>query len=112
MPEAMARLNYIRISPRKVRMVAETIKGKPVAEAMAILDHTNKRPAAHLRKLLGSAVANAGENHDMDPDALVVKNVLVDQGPTLKRFMPRAMGRATQINKRTSKIIVIVAEKE
>ncbi|MFO8058790.1 MAG: 50S ribosomal protein L22 [bacterium] len=112
MAEAIARLNYLRISPLKVRLVAETIKGKNAQEALAILEHNPRRASKHLRELLKSAIANAGENHDMDPDALMVKNVLVDQGPTLKRFMPRAMGRATPINRRTSKITMVVAEKE
>ncbi len=110
MAEAMARLNYIRVSPQKVRLVAGTIKGKPVQEALAILVHSDKAASRPLKKLLDSAIANAGENHDMDPDALVIKNVLVDQGPTLKRFMPRAMGRATMIRKRTSKITMVISE--
>jgi large subunit ribosomal protein L22 len=111
MAEATARLNYLRMSARKVRRVAETIKGKPVPAALAILEQTPKRASRPLRKLLQSAVANASENHDMDADALVVKNVMVNEGPTLKRWMPRAMGRATPIRKRTSKVIVVVSEK-
>ena len=112
MPEAMARLNYYRMSPYKIRGVAKTIKGKDVSSALAILEHTPSKAGPPLKKLLGSAVANASENHSMDADALVVKNVMVDEGPTLKRWMPRAMGRATPIKKRTSKITIIVAEKE
>ena len=112
MAEAVARLNYIRISPFKVRLVAETIKGKPASEALAILEHSSKGASRPLRKLLNSAIANASENHEMDADTLVVRNVIVDEGPTLKRWMPRAMGRATPIRKRTSKITLIVAEKE
>jgi len=112
MAEAMARLNYTRISPQKVRLVAETIKGKRAQEALAILAHSPQKASKLLAKLLQSAIANASENHDMDPDALMVKNVLVDQGATLKRWMPRAMGRATPIRKRTSKITIVVSEME
>jgi len=112
MAEAVAKLKYVRMSPFKIRLVAETIKGKSVGNALAILEHSRKKASGPLKKLLESAVANAGENHDMDADALYVKNVLVDQGLTLKRWMPRAMGRATPIRKRTSKVTMIVAEKE
>ena len=111
MAEATAKLNYLRMSAHKVRLVAATIKGQPVAAALAILEQTPKRASRPLRKLLQSAVANASENHDLDADALVVKNVTVNEGPTLKRWMPRAMGRATPIRKRTSKIILVVSEK-
>jgi large subunit ribosomal protein L22 len=112
MSEAVAKLNYIRMSPFKIRMVADTIKGRKVQEALAILDHTPRRASLPLKKLLQSAIANASENHDMDADALVVKNVLVDEGITLKRWMPRAMGRATPIRKRTAKITIVVSEEE
>jgi large subunit ribosomal protein L22 len=112
MGEAKAKLNYLRMSPFKVRRVAATIKGRPVQEALGVLEHSPQRASRHLKKLLASAIANAGENHKLDEDALVVKNVIVDEGPTLKRWMPRAMGRATPIRKRTSKITLVVAEKE
>jgi len=112
MGEATAKLNYLRMSAFKVRMVAAIIKGRPVAEAIGILDATPRRASKPLKKLLKSAVANASENHDLDADTLVVKNIQVDEGPTLKRWMPRAMGRATPIRKRTSKITIVVAEKE
>ena len=112
MAEAMARLNYYRMSPSKVRLVARTVKGKSVEDALAILSLGGQKACRPLEALLRSAIANASENHDMDPDALVVRNILVDEGPTLKRWMPRAMGRATPIRKRTSKITLIVAEKE
>lgn len=112
MGEATAKLNYLRMSPFKVRMVAAIIKGKPVAEAIGILNATPRRACLPLKKLLKSAIANASENHDLDADTLLVKNVQVDEGPTLKRWMPRAMGRATPIRKRTSKITIVVAEKE
>lgn len=112
MAEAKARLNYLRMSPSKVRLVAEMIKGKGAQEALAILEHHPKKASRPLRKLLSSAIANASENHDMDPDALTVRNVYVDEGPVMKRWMPRAMGRATPIRKKTSKVTIIVAEKE
>ncbi len=112
MPEAVAKLNYYRMSPFKMRMVANVIKGRKVGEALAILEHSPRKASVPLKKLLESAVANASENHEMDEDALIVKNVLVDQGLTIKRWMPRAMGRATPIRKRTSKITIVVAEEE
>lgn len=112
MGEATAKLNFLRMSAFKVRMVAAIIKGRPVAEAIGILDATPRRACKPLKKLLKSAIANASENHDLDADTLVVKNIQVDEGPTLKRWMPRAMGRATPIRKRTSKITIVVAEKE
>ncbi len=112
MTDAVAKLNYLRMSPFKVRLVAETIKGRKVEEALASLAHNPRGASRPLRKLLSSAVANAEENHGLDADALVVKNVFVDEGPTMKRWMPRAMGRATPIRKRTSKITIVVAERE
>lgn len=112
MAEATAKLGYFRMSASKVRLISDIIKGRPVGEAIGILQHSPKKAARALKKLLESAVANAGENHDLDVDALYVKNVLVDQGLSLKRFRPRAMGRATPVKKRTSKITIIVAEKE
>lgn len=105
-------MNYIRISPYKVRLIAGTVKGKSVSEALAILEHSKQKAGHPLWKLLKSAIANASENHEMDADALTVKNVIVDEGPTIKRWMPRAMGRATPIRKRTSKITIIVADND
>ncbi len=110
--EAKAVARFIRISPRKVRQVINLIKGKDVQEALTILKFTPKRSAKYIAKVLRSAVANAEHNNEMDPDNLYVANAYVDQGPTLKRFMPRAMGRADMIRKRTSHITVIVREKE
>jgi large subunit ribosomal protein L22 len=108
--ESSALLRYARIAPRKVRIVAELIRGKAVDEAINILMFTNRRPARTLKKLLISAIANAEDKSkgSVDTDNLVVKEVIVDQGPTLKRWRPRAMGRATRINKRTSHIRVII----
>lgn len=108
--QSSALLRYARIAPRKVRMVARLIYRKPVDEAVNILMFTNRRPARLLKKLLVSAIANAEEKSkgNVDTDSLLVKEVQVDQGPTLKRWSPRAMGRATRINKRTSHIRIVL----
>ncbi|MFZ5641743.1 MAG: 50S ribosomal protein L22 [Bacillota bacterium] len=110
--EAKAVAKYIRISPRKVRQVVDLIRGKKIGEAIAILKFTPKRAADAVEKVVKSAVANAEHNLEMDRDALYIAEVYVDQGPTLKRFKPRAMGRADLIRKRTSHITVVVAEKK
>lgn len=107
--ETKAQAKYIRIAPRKVQVIVPTIKGRKVEEAISILQFMPKKAARILQKVLHSAVANAEQNK-VDIDTLVVKTVLVDGGPTLKRFMPRAMGRATPILKRTSHITVYLAE--
>ena len=109
--EAKAVAKYIRMSPRKVRLVADLIRGKSAEEADQILKYTNRRAAASVRKVLKSAVANAVNNHDLLEDQLVVKATYVDEGPTLKRILPRARGRADVIKKRPSHITVIVEEK-
>ena len=107
--ETKAQAKYIRIAPRKVQVIVPTIKGRKVEEAISILQFMPRKGARILQKVLHSAVANAEQNK-VDIDTLVVKTVLVDGGPTLKRFMPRAMGRATPILKRTSHITVYLAE--
>lgn len=109
--EAKAIARYIRIAPRKVRLVVDLIRGKQVGEALAILKHTPKAASPVVEKLLKSAIANAEHNYELDPNNLVVGKVFVDQGPTLKRFRPRAMGRASRIHKRTSHITVVLNEK-
>ena len=109
--EAKAVAKYIRMSPRKVRLVVDLIRGKSAEEADQILKYTNRRAAAPVRKVLKSAVANAVNNHDLLEDELVVKAAYVDEGPTLKRILPRARGRADIIKKRTSHITIIVEEK-
>jgi len=109
--EAKAVAKYIRMSPRKVRLVADLIRGKSADEADQILKFTNRRAAASVRKVLLSAVANAVNNHDLLEDQLVVKAAYVDEGPTLKRVLPRARGRADIMKKRTSHITIIVEEK-
>ncbi|WP_100404153.1 50S ribosomal protein L22 [Bacillus sp. FJAT-42315] len=110
--EAKAVVRTVRIAPRKARLVIDLIRGKQVGEAVAILRHTPKVASPVIEKLLKSAVANAEHNYDMDVNNLVVKQAFVDEGPTLKRFRPRAMGRASQINKRTSHITIVVSEKK
>ena len=110
--EAKAVARTIRIAPRKVRLVLDLIRGKEVAEAIAILKLTNKASSPVVEKLLMSALANAEHNYDMNIDSLVVKEAYANEGPTLKRFRPRAQGRASAINKRTSHITIVVADKE
>ncbi len=110
--EAKAVARYVRIAPRKVRLVIDLIRGKDVGEAMAILRHTPRAASPVVEKVLKSAVANAEHNYKMNPDNLVIRSITCDQGPTLKRFRPRAQGRATRINKRTSHITVVLSEKE
>ena len=109
---AKAYLRYVRISPRKVQIVADLIRGKNVGTAMAILMQTPKSASEPLIKLLKSAVANAENNFGMDPASLVVSEVFATPGPILKRVMTRAQGRAYRINKRTSHVTLAVAEKE
>ena len=103
---ATARLRHLRMAPRKVRLVADLIRGKGVEEALNILQFTEKRSSEPLAKLLKSAVANADEKGNVNVDKLFVSKITVDGGPTIKRFRPRAMGRATPILKRTSHIFV------
>ncbi|MGG1635959.1 50S ribosomal protein L22 [Paenibacillus sp. FSL A5-0031] len=111
MPEAKAHAKYIRIAPRKAQLVADLIRGKQVGEAIAILRHTPKSASPILEKLLNSAIANAEHNYQLDVNKLVISQAFVNQGPTMKRFRPRAMGRASRINKRTSHITLVVSEK-
>ncbi len=109
--QAKAVARTVRIAPRKVRLVLDLVRGKEVGEAVALLKLTNKRAADVVEKLIQSAVANAEHNYDMDVDNLVVSEIYANEGPTLKRFRPRAQGRATAINKRTSHITVVLTEK-
>ena len=112
MSEARAIAKHIRISPRKVRQVVDLIRGKKVDEALAILKFTPRRASTAVEKVVKSAAANAEHNLEMDKAALFVSEAFVDQGPTLKRYKPRAMGRADLIRRRTSHITVVVCEKE
>ncbi len=97
---------FVRIAPRKARLVADEIRGKSYSEARSALAFTNKRAAGIVGDVLKSAAANAEHNSDADPNELRVKTVKIDEGPTIKRYRPRAMGRATMIRKRTSHITV------
>ena len=109
--EGKAIAKYVRMSPIKVGAVTNLIRGKDVKEAFAILEYTPREAAVAINKVLKSAVANAEHNYELDINNLVVSEVFVDEGPTLKRFRPRAQGRASAINKRTSHITVVVTEK-
>ncbi len=110
--EARAISRYVRISPRKVKVVVDLIRNKPVGVAMGILKNTPKASSEVLIKLLKSAMANAENNHNMNVDKLYVAEVFANPGPILKRIMPRAQGRAFRINKRTSHITLVLKEKE
>jgi len=110
--EAKAHLKYARIAPRKVKIVCDLIRGKDVKTAEALLAHTPKAACELMLKLLKSAVANAENNNFLNPDDLYVSETYANPGPILKRGMPRAQGRMYRINKRTSHITIVVAEKE
>ncbi len=110
--EATAKVTYVRIAPRKVQIVLDLIRNKPVDEAAAILKHTPKAACEPLAKLLKSAIANAENNNNMDVARLYVAECFVCQGPTLKRIRPRAQGRAFRINKKTSHITMVLKEAE
>ena len=110
--EARAEHKFARISPRKVSIVCDLIRGKDVKTAQALMMNTPKAASELMIKVLKSAVANAENNFDMDPDKLYVKETYANPGPILKRGMPRAQGRMYRINKRTSHITIVVAEKE
>ncbi|MBI5527209.1 MAG: 50S ribosomal protein L22 [Deltaproteobacteria bacterium] len=110
--EFQASLRYLRASPRKVRAVADLIRGKGVEDALNVLKFTRRSACGPLLKLVNSAVANASQkNKKLDADSLVVKSIRVDQGPTLRRFLTRSMGRANRINKKTSHVTVVLEEK-
>jgi large subunit ribosomal protein L22 len=110
--EARAHAKFVRISPRKVNVVNDLIRNKPVGVAMAILKSTPKAATEVLEKLLKSAIANAENNHNMDVSKLYVAEVYANGGPILKRIMPRAQGRAFRIFKRTSHITIVLKEAE
>jgi large subunit ribosomal protein L22 len=109
--ESKAIAKHIRVSPRKARRVIDLIRGKDVGEARAILQFVTHKAAAPIRKVLLSAVANAEHNYNMNTDYLYVKTAYVDVGPSLKRLIPRAQGRADVIKRRSSHITIIVSEK-
>ncbi|GGF35223.1 MULTISPECIES: 50S ribosomal protein L22 [Halobacillus] len=110
--QAKAVAKTVRIAPRKARLVIDLIRGKNVGDAIATLRLTQRGASPVIEKVLKSAIANAEHNYEMDPDNLYVSEAFVNEGVTLKRFRPRAMGRASQINKRTSHITVVVSEKK
>lgn len=110
--EAKATAKQVRISPRKARLVIDLVRGKDVGEAVGILKNTPKKAAETVEKVLNSAVANAEHNHGMIADELYISEAYANEGPTMKRYKPRAMGQASPINKRTSHITIKVAEKE
>jgi large subunit ribosomal protein L22 len=110
--EVRAVTRHVRISPQKARLVANLIRGKQVEEALTILRFTPKKAARILDKTLRAAIANAADTQNVNPDALYVKLTYVDGGTTLKRFIPRAHGRATPVRKRTSHFTVVVDEKQ
>ncbi len=107
-PGAFATARYVRVSPRKARRVTDLVRGMPVDEATAILRFAPQAASEPVGKVLASAVSNAEEVEQLDPQGLVVTRAMVDEGPTLKRFRPRAQGRAARIRKRTSHITVVV----
>ncbi len=108
--EVKARAKFIRTSPRKARMVTDLVRGRGVGEALNILAFTKRAPAKIISKLLKSAIANADQMKNIDVDTLFIKQISVDQGPTMKRYRPRAMGRATMIRRRMSHITVVLEE--
>ncbi len=110
--EAKAVVRHVRMSPRKMRIIADAVRGKRVEEAMALLKLMPKKGAFVVRKLLISAVANAEQKGEVDVDQLLVGDCHVDNGPILKRWMPRSMGRANRIQRRTSHVTVTVKEQD
>jgi large subunit ribosomal protein L22 len=107
-----AQAKHVRQSPSKVRIVLDLVRGLPVDEARVVLDFTNRKAAGTVKKVLDSAIANAEHNFALDAEELFVVEAFADEGPTLKRWRPRARGRATRIRKRTSHITIVVAEHE
>jgi large subunit ribosomal protein L22 len=110
--EAKAQARFVRIAPRKARIVMDLIRGKNVGEALSVLRFIPKRGSGIIEKVLRSALANAEHNYEMSKEDLYVFKAYVDEGPTLKRFMPRAMGRASRIRKRSSHLTVVLKERE
>ena len=108
--ETRAIARFVRISPQKIRLVIDQVRGKKVEEALNMLAFAPQKGAGILKKVIHSAVANAQENSGMDVDSLYISRAYADEGPTIKRWMPRALGRATRIRKRTSHITVVVDE--
>ena len=111
-PVVSARARFVRVAPRKARLIADQVRGMALEDAETLLRFSPRSAAQDIRKLLESAAANAENNHDLVADDLVIKDIRVDEGPTLRRYRPRALGRATRINKRTSHIHVALTPED
>jgi ribosomal protein L22 len=111
-PVVNASARFVRVTPRKARLVADQVRGMPLEDARALLRFSTRSAAQDIRKLIESAAANAEANHDLIADDLRIKDIHVDEGPTLRRYRPRALGRATRINKRTSHIAVALTPED
>jgi ribosomal protein L22 len=111
-PVVRASARYLRVAPRKARLIADQVRGLSVPEAQELLDFSTRSAAQDLRKLIDSAAANAENNHDLVADEMEIAEIRVDQGPTLKRWRPRARGRATRIEKKTSHVFVALKPTE
>jgi ribosomal protein L22 len=111
-PVVNARARFVRVAPRKARLIADQVRGLPLDDALPLLRFSTRSAAQDIRKLVESAAANAEANHDLVADDLMIKDIHVDEGPTLRRYRPRALGRATRINKRTSHIAVALTPEE
>jgi ribosomal protein L22 len=111
-PVVNASARFVRVAPRKARLVADQVRGLPLEDALPLLRFSTRSAAQDIRKLLESAAANAETNHDLVADDLLIKDIHVDEGPTLRRYRPRALGRATRINKRTSHIAVALTPED
>jgi len=110
--ESSAKLKHLRIAPRKVRLVADLIRGKMASQSLVVLKYTSKKAARPMAKLLQSAIVNAKNNLQLDENNLYISKLFVDEGPKLKRWRPRAMGRAYPIQKKTSHITLVLKERE
>src|SRR5204863_301283 len=111
-PVVNASARFVRLAPRKARLVADQVRGLPIEDALALLRFSSRGAARDIRKLIESAAANAEANHDLVADDLMIQDIHVDEGPTLRRYRPRALGRATRINKRTSHIAVALTPED
>lgn len=111
-PVVNASARFVRVAPRKARLVADQVRGLPLEDAIPLLRFSTRSAAQDIRKLIESAAANAETNHDLVADDLLIKDIHVDEGPTLRRYRPRALGRATRINKRTSHIAVALTPED
>ena len=110
--EARAIAKYVDVSPRKTRLIVDAVRGRPVKQALALLEYMPNKGAGPVRKVIQSAAANAENNHAMDVDTLFISAIFVNEGPTQRRFRPRAHGRVSPLLKRSSHITAVVAEKE